>query len=166
MIEVSNSFKEKSLSPGRTVRCVIEVDDFLYTDKEIISFEFNDVVHPDDMSFGTACANRFHFELWSRKNIPLSAVIKPFVFFEDDSGTEESCPLGEFYIARRYRKRERYSITCYDKMYRLDPRYNPNGLYCKGRFLLPGITDRAKAACYVIYIAFADNPQYRKELRK
>jgi hypothetical protein len=43
---------------------------------------------------------------------------------------------------------------------------NPNGLYCKGRFLLPGITDRSRTAVCVIYIGFAHNPQYGKELRK
>ncbi|MCL2077397.1 MAG: hypothetical protein FWH08_03210 [Oscillospiraceae bacterium] len=127
MIEVSPDFMEKSLSPGRDVQCVILAGGHAYDDKDILSFEFNDVVHPEDMSFGTTCANRFHFELWSRRNIPLSAVISPYVAFTKDASgaVTEFRLLGEFYISRRYRKRERYSITCYDKMFRLDARYRP-----------------------------------------
>jgi hypothetical protein len=130
MIKVSQDYFNKSLAPGRNVRCRIHAGDDVYTDKDILTFEFNDVVHPDDMSFGTTCANRFQFELWSRHNIPLTTTIKPLVGFadspDDDSGGVEMCSLGEFFITRRYRRRERYSVTCYDKMYRLDSRYNPS----------------------------------------
>jgi hypothetical protein len=129
MINVSQSYLEKSLAPGRDVKCRIFAGGEVYTDADILSFEFNDVVHPEDMNFGTTCANRFHFELWSRHNIPLSALIRPFIGFADltgnNSGVAEECTLGEFYITRRYRRRERYSVTCYDRMYRLDSRYNP-----------------------------------------
>jgi hypothetical protein len=130
MIKVSQNYLDKSLAPGRSVKCRIIAGNNTYTDKDILSFEFNDVVHTEDMSFGTTCANRFRFELWSRLNIPLSAVIRPFVGFAepDGSGAQsiEECTLGEFYITRRYRRRERYSVVCYDKMYRLDSRYNPS----------------------------------------
>ncbi|MCL2694459.1 MAG: hypothetical protein FWE60_05085, partial [Oscillospiraceae bacterium] len=128
MVNVSQEYIQNSLKPGRRVKCEIKAGDITYTDTDIISFEYNDVVHPDDMTFGTSCANRFRFELWSRHIIPLSAVIRPYVYFVDESNpgdekNEERCCLGEFYITRRYRKRERYSITCYDKMYRLDAKY-------------------------------------------
>jgi hypothetical protein len=128
MIQVSQNYIEKATAPGRNVRCKIIADDVVYTDVDILSFEFNDVVHPEDMSFGTTCANRFRFELWSRNNIPLSAVIRPFISFADDNDktdeNAEKCTLGEFYIARRYRRRNKYSVTCYDRMYRLDSKFN------------------------------------------
>ncbi|MCL2698324.1 MAG: hypothetical protein FWE74_09645 [Oscillospiraceae bacterium] len=150
MIKVSQDYLDKSLAPGRIVKCRIYAGEDIYTDKDILSFEFNDVVHPDDMSFGTTCANRFQFELWSRNNIPLSSVIRPFIRFAEpeDAGINdtqilenlEECTLGEFYITRRYRKRERYSVTCYDKMYRLDSRYNPTITFpCKAVDLLQDI---------------------------
>jgi hypothetical protein len=127
MINVSRNYIEKATAPGRNVRCKIIADDVTYTDVDILSFEFNDVVHPEDMSFGTTCANRFQFELWSRRNIPLSTVIRPFISFADDSNGDgqgaEQCSLGEFHIARRYRRRNKYSVTCYDKMYRLDSQF-------------------------------------------
>jgi hypothetical protein len=130
MIDVSQGYLEKALAPGRNVRCRIVAGNETFTDADILSFEFNDVVHPDDMSFGTTCANRFQFEVWSRHNIPLTTIIRPFVGFAEaenqDSGNIEECSLGEFYITRRYRKRERYSVTCYDRMYRLDSRYTPS----------------------------------------
>jgi hypothetical protein len=125
MINVSDKYREKAMAPGRKVKCEIMVGDFVYDDTQILSFEFNDVVHPEDMSFGTTCANRFHFQLWSRRSIPLTAVIKPFVIFTDEEGDSEPCPLGEFYISHRYRRRTRINITSYDKMSRLDSRYRP-----------------------------------------
>ncbi|MCL2698548.1 MAG: hypothetical protein FWE74_10780, partial [Oscillospiraceae bacterium] len=127
MINVSQKYIEKATAPGRNVRCRIIADDVVYTDADILSFEFNDVVHPEDMSFGTTCANRFQFELWSRRNIPLSTVIRPYISFVDNTGDDgehaEQCTLGEFYIARRYRRRNKYSVTCYDRMYRLDSQF-------------------------------------------
>ncbi|MDR2532959.1 MAG: hypothetical protein LBC82_08990 [Oscillospiraceae bacterium] len=145
MIDVSREYMEKSLAPGRNVACKILADDFIYTDADILSFEFNDVIHPDDMNFGTTCANRFQVELWSRRNIPLSAVIRPFVGFKgesSDEGNAEYCRLGEFYITRRYRKRERYSVTCYDRMYRLDTRYRPSVSFpCSAAELLSDIAE-------------------------
>jgi hypothetical protein len=130
MINVSQNYLEKALAPGRNVRCMIFAGENIYTDADILSFEFNDVVHPEDMKFGTTCANRFQFEIWNRHNIPLTTVIRPVIGFADspdnNSPGSEVCALGEFYITRRYRKRERYSVTCYDKMYRLDSRYVPS----------------------------------------
>lgn len=144
MIEVSKEYMNKALASGRKVRCEIAAGNFTYTDADIISFEFNDVIHPEDMVFGTTCANRFSFELWSRRNIPLSAVIRPFIMFEDESGVSEKCPLGEFYISRRFRKRERLSITCHDRMFRLDARYRPLllSLPCTAEELLTDIAEQ------------------------
>jgi len=144
MIHVSQDYMEKSLAPGREVKCRIIAGENVYTDTDILSFELNDVVHPEDMSLGTTCANRFQFELWSRRNIPLSAVIRPFVWFVGDDGVRtEDCSLGEFYITRRYRKRERYSVTCYDKMYRLDARYRPRVKFpCTAPELLSDIAEQ------------------------
>lgn len=120
MVNVSESFKALATANGREISCIITAGDLVFTDNEILSFQFDDVVHNEDMELGTTCANRFHFELSTKKIIPLDAVVKPYVSFK---GSNELCPLGVFYISRRYRRRTRYSITCYDRMYRLGEQY-------------------------------------------
>ena len=120
MVPVSDNFKALALAAGRRVSCRIEAGDVTFDDSEILSFRFQDVANAEELAFGETAANRFHFELVTDRFIPLSAVIKPYVSF-DDGG--EECPLGVFYIAKRYRRRNRYSITCYDRMYRLDGEY-------------------------------------------
>ena len=119
MVAVSDNFKALALAAGRRVSCRIEAGDMTFDDSEILNFRFQDVANAEELAFGETAANRFHFELVTDKFIPLSAVIRPYVSF--DGG--EECPLGVFYIARRYRRRTRYSITCYDRMYRLDGSY-------------------------------------------
>ena len=119
MVAVSDNFKSLALAAGREVSCRIEAGDMTFDDSEILSFRFQDVANAEELAFGETAANRFHFELVTDRFIPLSAVIRPYVSF----GGGEECPLGVFYIARRYRRRNRYSITCYDRMYRLDSRY-------------------------------------------
>ena len=120
MVPVSENFISLATAPGREVSCRIEAGDLTFDDSEILSFRFQDVAHAEEMTFGETAANRFHFELRTDRFIPLSAVIKPYVSFD---GGKEECPLGVFYIAKRYRRRDRYSITCYDRMYRLENRY-------------------------------------------
>lgn len=121
MIGVSQEYIDKSTAAGRDMWCRVEAGDYFYTSNEVIRFEYNDVVHPDDLQLGTTCANRFHFEVWSPRDIPLSAVIRPYLMHR---GFAERCPLGEFYISYRHRKKDMYSITCYDRMYRLDTEFN------------------------------------------
>lgn len=120
MVNVSDGYKTLATAAGREIFCTIEAGDKTFTDSEIVGFELDDVVHSEEMAFGTTCSNRFHFELRTDEYIPLSSVIKPYIRFE---GSAEACPLGVFYIAKRYRRRNRYSITCYDKMYQLDSSY-------------------------------------------
>ena len=137
MVNVSSGFKELACAPGREISCEIEIGDNVFRDSEILSFEFNDVVHSEDMQFGTCCSNRFHFELITETYIPLSSVIKPFVRFE---GSDERCPLGVFFISRRYRRKNRYSITCYDMMYRLDDKFESELTFpCTAQELLADI---------------------------
>lgn len=126
MISVSDEYKRLANANGREVSCVIEVGELEFGDADIISFEFDDVVHPDEMTFGTTCSNRFHFEVITDEYIPLSSVVKPYIMFV---GCDERVCLGTFYIARRYRRRNRYSITCYDKMYQLDSLYETALVY-------------------------------------
>lgn len=120
MVSLSADFYALAKANGRSPYCIIHAGDMVLTDREILSFELNDIVHNEEMELGSVCSNRFHFELESDSFIPLSAVIRPYVGFE---GSDELCPLGEFYITRRYRSHNRYSVTCYDKMYRLEDIY-------------------------------------------
>ena len=120
MVAVSDKYKALATAAGREVSCVIEAGGFVFYDSDIISFELEDIIHDEEMAFGSTASSRFHFELKTEKFIPLSAVIKPYITF---AGSVERCPLGVFYIAKRYRRQNRYSITCYDGMYRLDDEY-------------------------------------------
>ena len=120
MVSVSEKFKELATAAGREISCRITAGDVTFDDNEILNFRFQDVAHAEEMNFGETASNRFHVELITDKFIPLSAVIRPYVSFD---GGKEECPLGVFYIAKRYRRRNRYAITCYDRMYRLDGDY-------------------------------------------
>lgn len=137
MVKVSDAFKELALAAGREISCEIEVGDRLFRDENILGFEFTDVIHSEDMQFGTSCSNRFHFEVITDEYIPLSSVVRPYVLFE---GCAERCPLGVFFISRRYRRKNRYSITCYDMMYRLDDDFRTELSFpCKAQELLQDI---------------------------
>ena len=120
MVKVSEGYKALAGANGREISCTIIAGDYVFTDRDILSFQFDDVVHEEDMELGTTCSNRFHFELATDIIIPLDVMVKPYIRFE---GSDEQCPLGEFYISRRYRRRKRYTITCYDRMYRLGETY-------------------------------------------
>lgn len=126
MISVSEEYKRLATANGREISCEIEVGELVFRNEDIVSFEFDDVVHPDEMAFGTTCSNRFHMEILTDRYIPLSSVVKPYVMFGECG---ERLLLGTFYIARRYRRRNRYSITCYDKMYQLDSEYKTDLVY-------------------------------------
>ena len=120
MYDVSAAYKTAATANGRSPLCVISAGGQTFTDTEIISFDFDDVVHAEDMNFGSSCANRLNFVVYSEDYIPLSSVVRAYVGFSDSA---ELCPLGEFYITYRYRKKGKLSITCYDRMYLLDNAY-------------------------------------------
>lgn len=123
MVEISEKYKELATAGGRLPFCVIKAGDKTFFDDSIKSFQFQDVVFSEELTFGTACSNRFHFELNTTENIPLSAEIRPYIGFGEYSEEAELCPLGVFYISKRYRRRSSFSITCYDRMYRLEDEY-------------------------------------------
>ena len=137
MVKVSDGFKQLALSAGREISCELEVGEKVFTDSDILSLEFTDVIHSEDMQFGTCCSNRLHFELITQEYIPLSSIIKPYILFE---GSSERCPLGVFFISRRYRRKNRYSVTCYDMMYKLDDEFKSKLSFpCKAQELLSDI---------------------------
>lgn len=148
MVQTSDRYKALATAPGRAVYCTIEAGELTFSDADIIGFEFQDVVHAEEMAFGSTAASRFHFEVITDGYIPLSAVIKPFISFE---GSDERCPLGVFYIAKRYRRRSRYSITCYDRMYQLDDIYETELSFpATAQDALDDICERLSIDCSVV----------------
>lgn len=123
MLNVGESFKKAAEAAGREPFCVIKAGDKTFLDDSIKSFELQEVIFPDELTFGSACSARFHFELNTNENIPLSACIKPYIGFGEYSENSELCPLGTFYISKRYRRFENYSVTCYDRMYTLEDKF-------------------------------------------
>lgn len=119
MVEVSDKFVQLATENGRRVFCRITAGDSIYADDRIISFDFDDVIHPDWFTVGTTCANRFAFTVLYSGELSPGDTVKPFISFDG----EEWCPLGVFYVARRYVRGKYASITCYDKMYFLDMPY-------------------------------------------
>ena len=124
MLKISDRYKELATAGGREPFCVIKAGDKLFFDDSIISFELQEVIFPEELTFGTACSSRFQFRLYTGENIPLSAEIRPYIGFGEYSEEAELCPLGVFYISRRYRRSNYYSVTCYDRMYRLENTYS------------------------------------------
>lgn len=123
MVEVSDKFKRLAEENGRYVYCRIEADGEVFLDDRLIDFDFDDVVHPDWVTIGTACANRFHFTARFDGELAVNAEVRPYVSFDN----EEWCPLGVFYISRRYVRGGVISVTAYDKMYSLDTEYAYEG---------------------------------------
>ncbi len=123
MVEVSDKFKRLAEENGRYVYCRIEADGEVFLDDRLIDFDFDDVVHPDWVTVGTACANRFHFTARFNGELAVNAEVRPYVSFDN----EEWCPLGVFYISRRYVRDGVISVTAYDKMYSLDTEYVYSG---------------------------------------
>ena len=124
MLNISDKFRELATAGGREPFCVIKAGDKLFFDDSIKSFELQEVIFPEELTFGTACSARFQFRLYTEENIPLSAEIRPYIGFGEYSEEAELCPLGVFYISRRYRRLRDYSVTCYDRMYRLEDKYD------------------------------------------
>ncbi|MBQ8171953.1 MAG: hypothetical protein IJZ95_08200 [Oscillospiraceae bacterium] len=116
MVAVSDNFKKLALSAGRRVYCRIIADGEEFLDDRLLEFDFDDVTHPDWFTVGTACANRFHFSAEFNGVLSVNGRVMPYISFD---GTEW-CPLGVFYISRRYQRRGIISVTCYDRMYSLD----------------------------------------------
>lgn len=115
--KVSDEFKRKSLEFGRNIMCKVFVGDEVFYDDAIIEFTFNDVLHKNSFSVGCTEPNRFHIIIKTSKNIPIDAVVRPFIAFdESDNDDTEWCPLGVFYITNRYKKQSLIYLTCYDKM--------------------------------------------------
>ncbi|MDE6031349.1 MAG: hypothetical protein K2G32_07000, partial [Oscillospiraceae bacterium] len=123
-MEVSDRFKELARQNGRHVYCRIEVGTLtsipeVFLDDRIIEFDFDDVAHPDWFTLGTTCANRFYFVVKYSGEIGVKDRVLPYISFDN----EEWCPLGVFYVSRRYVRDGYASIVCYDKMYSLDTEY-------------------------------------------
>ncbi len=123
MVEVSENFRKLALDNGRHVYCRIIADGVEFLDDRLMEFAFDDVTHPDWFTVGTACANRFHFKVRYSDELSTGAEVRPYISFDN----EEWCPLGVFYISRRYVRGNTVSVTAYDRMYSLDMEYSYGG---------------------------------------
>ena len=119
MVSVSDTFKALAQENGRHVSCKIIAGSEEFLDDRIIEFDLDDVAHPDWFTIGTACSNRFFFKVKYAGELEVRDKVTPYVSFDG----EEWCPLGVFYVARRYVRGSYASITCYDGMYSLDTEY-------------------------------------------
>lgn len=122
MVEVSEKFKRLAQQNGRHVYCKILAGNETFFDDRIVEFDFDDVAHPDWFTVGTACSNRFTFSVRYAGELNVRDEVKPYISFDN----AEWCPLGVFYVARRYVRGKYASITCYDKMYGLNMEYVPS----------------------------------------
>lgn len=116
MAEISGKFKELALANGRHVSCRIELGSRTYYDDRILKFDFDDVVHHDWFTIGTTCSNEFSFSVQHTFEPSVHDEVRPYISFDGS----EWCPLGIFYIARRYFRGKYATFVCYDKMYDLD----------------------------------------------
>ncbi|MGN1340928.1 MAG: hypothetical protein ACI4WS_11595 [Oscillospiraceae bacterium] len=124
MVSVSDRFIELAQQNGRNVWCRIVADGVEFLDDSIIDMDFDDVVHPDWFTLGTTCANRLHFTARYSGELDPGAEVTAFISFDG----EEWCPLGVFFIARRYVRGNYISVTAYDKLYSLDVDYRYDGV--------------------------------------
>ncbi|MBD5128701.1 MAG: hypothetical protein HDT43_02065 [Ruminococcaceae bacterium] len=121
MTKVSDNFRALAEANGRYVCCKIIAGGETFLDDRIIDFDFDDVIHPDRFTIGTACPNKFCFSAVYGGQLEVRDEVRPYVSFDGI----EWCPLGVFYVARRYVRGGYASIICYDKMYYLDTEYTP-----------------------------------------
>ena len=119
MVSVSERFTSLAQDNGRHVYCRIEAGSEVFLDDRITGFEFDDVAHPDWFTLGTACSNRFYFTARFGGGLAVNDIVRPFISFDG----QEWCPLGVFYVARRYIRGKNASIVCYDRFYGLDMEY-------------------------------------------
>lgn len=119
MTGVTEKFKALAQENGRRVWCRIEVGGEVFLDDRITGFDMDNVAHPDYFTIGATCSDRFHFSVRYGGELTAGAEVKPFISFDN----EEWCPLGVYYISRRYVREDYVSVTCYDRMYSLDMDY-------------------------------------------
>lgn len=121
MTNVSDNFRALAEANGRYVCCKITAGGETFLDDRLIDFDFDDVIHPDRFTIGTVCSNKFCFSAVYNGELNVRDEVRPYISFDG----KEWCPLGVFYVARRYVRGGYASIICYDKMYYLDTEYSP-----------------------------------------
>lgn len=121
MVKVSDKFIQLSKSNGREVWCKIAAGNEVFLDDRIVEFDLDDVIHPNWYTIGSTCSNRFAFSVRYSGELEVHDEVRPYISFDG----EEWCPLGVFYVARRYVRGNYASIICYDKMYSLEMEYIP-----------------------------------------
>lgn len=121
MVNVSDKFKTLSMQNGRQISCKIIAGGETFLDDRLIEFDFDDVIHPNWYTIGSTCSNRFAFSVRYSGELEVHDEVRPYISFDG----EEWCPLGVFFVARRYVRGNYASIICYDRMYSLEMEYVP-----------------------------------------
>lgn len=122
MYDASIKYQILAESPGRHVYCKIVAGGKTYLDDRIVKFEFDDLAYPEYYTIGTACSSRFSFTVRYTDALQVHDEVRPYISFDN----EEWCPLGAFFVSRRYVRGQYASITCYDMMYSLNMEYIPS----------------------------------------
>lgn len=122
MYDASIKYQVLAESPGRHVYCKIIAGGKTYLDDRIVKFEFDDLAYPEYYTIGTACPSRFSFTVRYTDALEVHDEVRPYISFDN----EEWCPLGTFFVSRRYVRGKYASITCYDMMYSLNVEYVPS----------------------------------------
>lgn len=122
MVNVSENFKTLAMQNGREISCKIFAGNEIFLDDRLIEFDFDDVIHPNWYTLGSTCSNRFAFSVRYSGELEVHDEVRPYISFDG----VEWCPLGVFYVARRYVRGNYASIICYDKMYSLEMEYVPD----------------------------------------
>lgn len=122
MYEVSTNYEMLAEAPGRHVYCKIVAGSTTFYDDKIIKFEFDDIAYPEYYTIGTASSSRFSFSVRYTGELQVHDKVQPYISFDN----EEWCPLGTFFVSRRYVRGAYASITCYDMMYSLNEEYIPS----------------------------------------
>lgn len=144
MVEVSEKFMRLAQENGRRVWCKIVCGSLELLDDKILKMDFDDIIHPDWYTVGTTCANRLHFEAIFSGELSPGDEVRAFISFDG----EEWCPLGIFYISRRYVRGDVVGITAYDRMYSLDGDYLYEGeIPTTADVLLKDVCDKNGIVC-------------------
>ena len=122
MYKVSTNYEILAESPGRHVYCKIVAGGTTYLDDRIIKFELDDLAYPEYYTIGTACSSRFSFTVRYTDALQVHDMVQPYISFDN----KEWCPMGVFFVSRRYVRGSYASITCYDMMYSLNMEYVPS----------------------------------------
>lgn len=128
MLGVSNSYKLAVKRPSRTFKSSIRINGNIYSDTEIIKFDYEEHLYQQDVfTIGTAIMASIEVELlYSQKvvdDFQNGAEFKVEVGLETNTNIFEFVPLGVFVVEDIERSNLSFKIVAYDRMCRTEQMY-------------------------------------------